>query len=299
MNCGKQEDCRAKMKRDASEEEPVIEPEEVATPTLGYHEYASIFPMMTTEEFDNLIEDIRENGLREPITIHEGKIVDGRNRYQACLKLGIEPTTVPWEPKGDLLGFVVSRNLHRRHLDESQRAVVAAKLMPMFEQAAKEHQRKRIGIQPAVSAHDDPESTGIRVADLPHWECGKSRDAAAKAMNVSPRLVQGASTIIKTGNRELVEALETGKVKVTRAEKIARLPREEQPKAIEENRTKSKKKPPAKGNGDNYPSAFRAYEAAIEEAKRQDWETVSRDAIFKDLEALMSILGIPAQKLAA
>jgi hypothetical protein len=86
------------------------------------------FPPMSDEAFAALVADIRENGLREAIVLYEGKILDGRNRYRACTEVGIEPITKQWDQRGDALSFVVSKNLHRGHLNESQRGMVAAKI---------------------------------------------------------------------------------------------------------------------------------------------------------------------------
>jgi hypothetical protein len=82
-----------------------------------FHEVANIFPMMQGEEFDALKADIAANGLREPIWLHpDGRIIDGRNRYRACCELSIEPEYHTWNGSGSLVSFVVSLNLHRRHL---------------------------------------------------------------------------------------------------------------------------------------------------------------------------------------
>ena len=56
------------------------------------------------------------------------RILDGRNSYRACLQLGLAPRFQPWDGAGTPEAFVVSNNLHRRHLNESQRALVAARL---------------------------------------------------------------------------------------------------------------------------------------------------------------------------
>jgi len=56
-----------------------------------FHEIAGIFPLMEKEELEALTKDIAENGLQEPIILYEGKILDGRNRYLACLQAGVEP----------------------------------------------------------------------------------------------------------------------------------------------------------------------------------------------------------------
>jgi len=59
---------------------------------------------MTGGDLDGLIADIRKNGQREPITVHEGLILDGRNRFYACQQLGIEPAMVEWDRRiGELM----------------------------------------------------------------------------------------------------------------------------------------------------------------------------------------------------
>src|ERR1700730_11181751 len=103
----------------------------VMSDTLSYHPLANIFPLLEGEEFDALVEDIRDNGLIEHIVFlwvgDEEQILDGRNGYRACLEAGVTPTFMPY--RGDNpLAFVISANLKRRHLSESQRAMVAAKL---------------------------------------------------------------------------------------------------------------------------------------------------------------------------
>jgi len=91
------------------------------------HILADTFPLITGIEFERLIEDIRKNGLFEPIVLHEGKILDGRNRYKACSQLGINCASVEYEGD-DPLGFVLSLNLHRRHLTPSQLAPIAIEI---------------------------------------------------------------------------------------------------------------------------------------------------------------------------
>ena len=94
------------------------------------HELANIFPMMNEVDFANLKKDISENGFDEerPILLFEGKILDGRNRHRACEELGITPIFRQYEGENPLY-YVISNNLNRRHLNESQRGLIASRLM--------------------------------------------------------------------------------------------------------------------------------------------------------------------------
>ena len=181
---------------------------------MQFHETAAIFPMMTGAEFAALVADIKANGLREPIWTWNGQIIDGRNRFNACQEAGIKPSFQEWNGQGSLVAFIVSLNLHRRHLDESQRALVGARIKPMFEAEAKERQGQR---------------TDIR-ANLP--EGGRARDDAAAAVNVSSRSVESASKVLREGGPELIKALEAGTISVSAAATIADAPKPEQAEIV-------------------------------------------------------------------
>ncbi len=88
--------------------------------------------MLTGAEFDALVRDIVANGLLEPITLHtDGSILDGRNRYRACIEARVEPAFVTWDGPPNPVAFVISKNLARRHLTTKQRAALAAEMATM------------------------------------------------------------------------------------------------------------------------------------------------------------------------
>lgn len=89
------------------------------------HPLCTLFPRITGAEFDALVADIKANGLREPIIIHEGMILDGGNRYRACIEAGVEPAVMKFGG-GNLVTYVLSANLHRRHLSPGQQAAIVS-----------------------------------------------------------------------------------------------------------------------------------------------------------------------------
>jgi hypothetical protein len=88
--------------------------EAVSPKQFEFHDVANLFPMLDVDELKALATDIFENGQREPITLFEGKILDGRNRYVACLDAGVEPLFTEYKGRHPI-DYVVSLNLKRRH----------------------------------------------------------------------------------------------------------------------------------------------------------------------------------------
>lgn len=176
-----------------------------------YHPVADLFPLMPDPELEALSRDIEANGLREPIWLHpDGRIIDGRNRYRASMLVGVEPDTRTWDGEGSLVAFVVSLNLHRRHLNESQRAMVAADIKPMFEEEARARMLAGKAPDPGANLPEGPEP-------------GRARDEAARAVGVSPRTVSHADTVKRSAAPELEQAVRAGEVSVSAAAEVARI----------------------------------------------------------------------------
>jgi DNA-binding Lrp family transcriptional regulator len=93
-----------------------------------FHPVANVFPLLDSAELDELVADVKSQGLREPIVLCEDKILDGRNRYRACKEAGVEPRFINYEGD-DPLAYVISVNLRRRHLAAGQREAVLKELI--------------------------------------------------------------------------------------------------------------------------------------------------------------------------
>lgn len=89
------------------------------------HPLCALFPRMSDEQLDELAEDIAANGLRRPIVLLDGMILDGGNRYAACVKAGVAPQ-FKWFDEPNALAFVLGENLRRRHLTVGQQAMIVA-----------------------------------------------------------------------------------------------------------------------------------------------------------------------------
>ncbi|HEY4982610.1 MAG TPA: MT-A70 family methyltransferase [Pseudolabrys sp.] len=179
-----------------------------AVTDLAFHPLADLFPLMVGAEFVELRDDIKQHGLLEPLCEFEGKLLDGRNRLRACKAAGIPiPSNMVehFDPKkqGDPLAWVISKNLKRRHLNESQRAWVAAKLANM-------RQGERTDLEP---------SANLRKVN---------QAAAASMLNVSERSIQNAAAVREHGTPELQHVVEQGNLAVSVAANVAKLPADQQ-----------------------------------------------------------------------
>lgn len=167
---------------------------------LPFHPLAEIFPLMEGAEFDALVASIKKSGLRDAISIFDGKILDGRNRYCACLSAGIEPRFVQFT-NGDPLRFVVDHNLHRRHLNESQRAMIGARLAQLNVVGGYPPSRKKIEQKQSSNASD------IHEASI-------TRQQAASLMNVGLDTITSARTILRKGTPDEIAAVQAGEAAV-------------------------------------------------------------------------------------
>jgi len=162
-----------------------------ATTGRRFHDYCTLFPLMSRQEHVDLVADIKKRGLLHPIITFHDEIIDGRNRFRACLDAGVEPRFTPLPEGLDPLGFVVSTNYARRHLSDSQRALAAARI-----------EQHAIG-----------------------------RAEAGKMFKVRGSAVKQAELVLKYGVPELIEAVEQDRIPVAIAAKVCMMPDDAQREA--------------------------------------------------------------------
>ena len=157
------------------------------------HPAAEIIPPPTEAEFAALYEDIRAHGQLQPIVLFDGMILDGRQRWRICELLGRHCKMVRWERRGlSAEQYVLSMNIRRRQLSESQLGLVGARLANMG--------RSNGAAQRAASGE-----TAVSIAD------------AAVAVGVSPATIKRARLVLVHGTPADVAAIEKRAVNVTAA----------------------------------------------------------------------------------
>lgn len=159
---------------------------------LKQHPLSAAFPAMSADDFAALVEDIKANGQREPIMLYEGMVLDGWHRYRACVQLGIKPQQFTFSGM-DPVGFVLSHNLHRRHLTPSQRAAAVV----ACSEWAPAHRPKKAETISAFSRDKD----------------------MAKAAGTSDRTIRDAKVAHKAG---LTDAVKSGALTAHEAAQVAR-----------------------------------------------------------------------------
>jgi ParB-like chromosome segregation protein Spo0J len=176
-------------------------------PDLPLHPLCEIIPPCTEKEFEELKKDIRENGLQVPIKTFEGKILDGRSRYKACLELEKEGHPVDFRRDyftGDAnaaVAYVISINVKRRHLSASQRSLIAARLVT-----------SQLG--------------GDRLVKLP---TEVTQDQVAALAGVSKKMVTDAKAVLdyRETNPDLAKKVLDGELAVNKAAEQVRKEKEE------------------------------------------------------------------------
>lgn len=194
--------------------------------TYHPHPAALTQPPPKPEQFEAIKRSIEQDGQHFPAVLHEGKLLDGRTRQEAIRQLVAEKRINPkTELKvvqfrgGSIPGFVRSANNDRRHLTEGQLAMVARKLLPLFQKEAKERQAA------AAKSTNRKKKSGQKSLTLsaPGHKAKTAAQQAAEATGgkVSARSVQRADFIAKN-DPKLADAVFKGEITPKQAEKKLR-----------------------------------------------------------------------------
>lgn len=182
------------------------------------HPAALKFPLIAGAEFNQLVDDIAEHGLREPVWLWRDPddgteyLLDGRNRIAACAESGTHIETRHYDGD-DPISFVVSLNVTRRHLSEGQKALVALALVPLYEE-----QGRREMARAAMRKRGQGCAERRNPDDKP---AHRSTAKAASVVGASGRTVAKAKRI-KDKAPDLIDKIASGELAIDRADRIIR-----------------------------------------------------------------------------
>ena len=229
--------------------------------------------MLEADDLQALAEDIKQNGLREPILVFEGQVLDGRNRFLACKQAEVEPQFREFTGSDEAaLAWVISVNLRRRHLTFEQRALAAAKISTLSK-----------GQKPNAAVAASAQATN-----------SATQADAAERLDVSRGSVQRARKVVEKGSPELQQAVEAGEVSLAKAAAVTSLPKAEQLKAAQE----AKPEPPEQdsdsepepGEEEHLASMEREYLASVEKVMTADDKMAAMHEELKRQAAEIALL---------
>lgn len=273
----------------------------------GYavHPACAMLPMMSAASLAELADDIKANGQEQPVVVHRGLLLDGRNRLKACELVGVTPKVREWEGD-DPVRWVLSLNFHRRHLTDSQKSIVGAHAADLLaERAARRAEEAVSDVGSAAEPEaEEPDTTvtpegetsaaapdaavaplevPVRPSEAPAKKPSpreirrQARESAAALVNVSPQAIARGRKLIQEAVPELVGAVARGTVSLSQAARVAKLDSSQQRDL-----------------------AARGDEAIVEEAVRmQKTRAATRPSVTKalaDLEQLCAELTIRKTK---
>ena len=198
------------------------------------HPVASLFPMIDDESLNALAEDIKKNGQREPIIvayldeamIDEPVVIDGRNRHAACKLAGIEPEFKFVMSLNDrelspqvIADWIISHNLHRRHLTTSQKAMVGQGYLEFLRAEAKKRQLD--GARKGAEVTNSAGRVSAKSREAAKERESRSDVQAAKIVGVGEKSIRDADFVV-TNEPALAQEVRDGKMAVSAAAKRIR-----------------------------------------------------------------------------
>jgi hypothetical protein len=135
--------------------------------TYPVHPLAELFPLIEGENYDGLLCDIKKNGQLVPIVLHNGTLLDGRNRLRVCEELGRNPKTIEWNGEcGTPSEFILSLNMSRRQMTDEQQTMVAVRADRYIAEDKAAQNQKASQFKAGNKANAEGENQHTRTVDL-------------------------------------------------------------------------------------------------------------------------------------
>ena len=194
---------------------------------LKLHPFCSMFPEMGEEDFDNLLESMKENGFldSDPIIVilsdkEKWLILDGQNRHIAASQAKVTPSFMQYNGD-DPLGFVMARNMDRRHLNTGQKAAIAVSIVDTGKGIKQKDAAKKAGIGEAslrrfkfIQERDPKLAEKVAAGDVKMEKARKSIKDKEKAMHENQDFPQNSEEDVKNQLKMLGSDVDDPKYKL-------------------------------------------------------------------------------------
>lgn len=225
--------------------------------TYKQHPLSAAFPAMNAEDFQALKDSIEAIGVQNPITLFDGMVIDGWNRYVAAQEVGLPCPTVDL---GDVdpRDFVIAQNRARRHITQAQLAMATTAVYAWAAEG-----RRQLDTEYPV----------------------KTTAELAQIAGVHPHSIKQAKIVQTKAAPAVVEAVNSGAIGLPKASAIAKLPQDQQAAALAKPMPKAKPAPTATAPAEEPPQPEDAGPDESELAANRAAEQADREALEKLLEA--------------
>lgn len=179
------------------------------------HPLAKLFPPVEGQAFTDLVEDIKKNGLVNPIVVDGNLLLDGRNRLRACKAAGVSPRFVTFTSLGlkvSPVDYIWSTNVNRRHLTADQRAILSHEWTLLLAEDARKRQ--------VAALKKGNKVVQMKSKSAKPAKPNATRRAVAERAQVTMHKVQQVELVTKHAP-QLAKKVASGEMKLKDAAKIA------------------------------------------------------------------------------
>lgn len=175
-------------------------------------EFKNLIPPLTKEEYKQLENNLIEEGCRDNLVAWNDTIVDGHNRYEICtnpkhiISFGVKE--MDFESRDEAKEWIIRNQFGRRNLPAYERAKLALKLKPIWEEKAKEKQKEGINQYSLCQKSDKPSID--------------TKKELAKLAGVSHDTIHKVEVIENEGTDEVKQQLKNKKISINKAYKEIR-----------------------------------------------------------------------------
>jgi hypothetical protein len=167
----------------------------VSTPLIIDPEFRALIPPLTVEERQQLEENLKMDGCRDPLVVWQGVLLDGHHRYEICTVHGIRYTVVEQTcaDRDEAKVWIIRNQFGRRNLPLYVRAELALELEPLVARVAERRRLSNLKIGALLPDAVNSNLPGERTAKT----LGRVSGASAETVYRVKRLQQVAPAEMK------------------------------------------------------------------------------------------------------